>query len=335
MSIRRCFALSLLALALALAASACGGGGDCEKAYETMKKCEKGERMAKVSKSEFVEGCQKAKDDPERKDEFEAAMTCLKEDSCEKVEACQKAQRGKRRAKEVTEAAAAGKWKDAFSDCTLMEEYYADETFKAECSKVFANADKLTGEDLSSVMFRCKSGDKIKKVAPDFEKACKTLADKQLAAVQKTATEARDAGKNDYKACSELKSTAEIAGGDAVAAAQKLCDELGAAEDAKKAAEEARKNVADKKASVPFRCDSAAEKLGKLDTEWAKKTLDDLFKACYVELGAVVIAEKAKDAKYSCPYDIKKLKDAVAKHDLSTKYPELAETLKKLPAKCK
>jgi hypothetical protein len=326
--------LALPLLALALVTSACGGG-DCEKIYETMKKCEKGERMEKLSKSKFVESCQKAKEDPERKDQFEAALTCAKEDSCEKVEACEKAQRGKRRAKEVTEAAAAGKWKDAFGDCTLMEDYYADETFKAECSKVFANADKLTGEDLSSVMYRCKSGEKIKKVAPDFEQACTTLATKQLAAVQKAATEARDAGKNDYKACSELKSTAEIAGGDAVAAAQKLCDELGAAEDAKKATDEARANVAAKKTSVPFRCDSAADKLGKLDTEWAKKTLDDLFKACYVELGALVIAEKAKDAKYSCPYDIKKVKDAVAKHDLSTKYPELAETLKKLPAKCK
>jgi hypothetical protein len=329
----RILAIPLLAVALALVTSACGGG-DCEKIYESMKKCD-GERMAKISKSEFVEGCQKAKEDPKGKDGFEAALACAKEDSCEKVEACEKAQRGKQRAKEVAEAAAAGKWKDAFDDCTLMEDYYADETFKAECNKVFANADKLTGEDLSSVMYRCKSGDKIKQVAPEFEKACTALATKQLATAQKAATEARDAGKNDYKACSELKSTAEIAGGDAVAAAQKLCDELGAAEDAKKATEEARANVAANKSSVPFRCDSAAEKLGKLDTEWAKKTLDELFKACYVELGAVAIAEKAKDAKYSCPYDIKKVKDAVAKYDLATKYPELAETLKKLPAKCK
>jgi hypothetical protein len=329
----RIFAIPLLALALAPVTSACGGDGDCEKIYESMKKCD-GERMEKVSKSEFVEGCQKAKADPKGKLEFDAALTCAKEDSCEKVEACAKAQRGKRRAKEVAEAAAAGKWKDAFDDCTLMEDYYADETFKAECSKVFTNVDKLTGEDLTSVMYRCKS-DKITKVAPDFDKACKALAAKQLAAAQKAATDARDAGKNDFKACSELKSTAEIAGGDAVAAAQKTCDELGAAEDAKKATEEARANVTAKKTNVPFRCESAAEKLGKLDTEWAKKTLDDLFKACYVELGAVVVAEKAKDAKYSCPYDIKKIQDGVTKFDLATKYPELAETLKTLPAKCK
>ncbi len=330
----RSLAVTLLALALASTVSACGGG-DCEKIYETMKKCEKGDRMDKVSKSDFVEGCTKAKEDPKLKDEFEAAMACAKEDSCEKVEACEKAQRGKRHAKEITESIAAGKWKDAFDDCTLMEDYYADEAYKTECNKVFANADKITGDDMSSVMYRCKSGEKIKKVAPDFEKACKTLAAGQLAAAQKAALAARDAGKNDYKACSDLKSTAELAGGDAVAAAQKLCDELGAAEDAKEAVDEARKNVAEKKSSVPFRCDSAAEKLGKLDTEWAKKTLDDLYKACYIELGAVVIEAKAKDAKYSCPYDIKKIKDAVAKYDLTAKFPDLAETLKKLPAKCK
>jgi len=229
----------------------------------------------------------------------------------------------------------AGKWKDAFDDCTLIEEYYADETFKAECNKVFANADKITGEGLLSVMFRCESGEKIKKVAPDFEKACKTLATGQLAAAQKAATAARDAGKNDYKVCSDLKKAAELTGGDAVAAAAKQCDEMGAAEDAKKAADEARANAAAKKTSVPYQCDTAAEKLAKIETEWAKKTLDDVYKACYVELGAVVFAEKGKDAKFICPYEIKKITDGITKHDLATKFPELADAMKKLPAKCK
>ena len=169
-------------------------------------------------------------------------MKCLKEDSCEKVEACQLAMRGKRRAKEITEQIAAGKWQDAFDDCTLMDEYYADETFKAECNKVFANADKITGEGLQKSMFRCKRGEKIKAVAPDFEKACKTMAGGQLAAAQKAAIASRDAGKNDFKACSDLKDTAEIAGGDAVANAQKLCDELNVSADAQKSIEEGRSN---------------------------------------------------------------------------------------------
>ena len=331
---RACAAGAAALLALSLALPGCGGG-ECDKAFDMMKKCSKSEKAGKIDKSDFVSMCEKAKADPKQKEEVEAGLACAKEDSCEKMQACEQAQRGKRRAKKITEQITAGKWKEAFDDCTLIEEYFSDETYKAECNKVFANADKITGEGLSSIMFRCQSGDKIKKVAPEFEKACKTIATGQLAAAQKAATEARDAGKNDYKACSDLKKVAELAGGDAVTAAAKLCDEMAAAEPARKATEEARANVAAKKTSTPYQCESAAEKLGKLDTEWAKKTLDDVYKACFVELGAVVIDEKGKDAKYGCPYEIKKLTDAVAKYDLAAKFPELVEAMKKLPAKCK
>jgi hypothetical protein len=320
-------------LALAIAAPACSSS-DCEKAYDMVKKCAKGEKAEKMEKGEFVSFCEKAKSDPKMKEEVEEGLQCTKEDSCEKMEACEKAQRGKRRAKKITESITAGKWKEAFDDCTLIEEYYSDEAYKAECNKVFANADKITGDDMSKTVYRCKSGEKIAKVAPEFVKACKAIAGGQLAAAQKAATAARDAGKNDYKACSDVKDMAALAGGDAVAAAAKLCEEMTSAEDAKKAAEEARANVAAKKTSMPYKCDSAAEKLSKIDTEWSKKTLEDVYKACYVELGAVLIAEKSKDAKYSCPYEIKKLMEAAAKYDLGTKFPDLAEAMKKLPAKC-
>lgn len=320
-------------ICLAVAAPACSSS-DCDKAYDMMKKCAKGDRADKIDKSAFVTECQKALSDPKMKEEAQEDLACMKEDSCEKVETCAKAKRGKARAKKITEKIAAGKWKDAFDDCTLIEEYYSDDTFKAECNKVFANADKITGDDMSSVMFRCQSGDKIKKVAPDFEKACKTLASGQLAAFQKAATAARDAGKNDFKVCLDLKKAAELAGAETAAAAQKQCDEMAASEEAKKAADEARSNATAKKTSVPYQCDSAAEKLEKLDTDWAKKRIEDVYKACYVELGQVVIAEKGKDAKYVCPYEITKITDGIKKHELVAKFPELADVMKKLPAKC-
>jgi hypothetical protein len=326
--------LATILFALLIAAPACGGGGDCEKAYDMAKKCAKGDQMGKLGKEEFVSFCEKAKADPKMKEEVEADLACAKEDSCEKAKACADAQRGKRRAKKITESITAGKWKDAFDDCTLSEAAFADETYKAECNKVFANVDKITGDDLAKTMFRCKSSDEIKKVAPDFEKACKTLAAGNLAAAQKAGTAARDAGKNDIRACMDLKDTAAQAGGDAVTAAQKLCAEMDVAEDAKKAVDEARANAAAKKANLPYQCDSSAEKLAKIESEWAKKTVDDVLKACYVELGAVVIQEKGKDAKYFCPHEIKKIQEAAGKHDLATKFPELAEAMKKLPAKC-
>lgn len=323
--------LAALALALALAAPGCSSS-DCEQAYETAKKCSKSDRD--IPKDKFVAACEEARKDPERKEEVQADLACAKQDSCEKAEACRDANRGKRRAKKVTEAIAAGRWKDAFGDCTLSEKYYADETFKAECNKVFASVDKIKGEDARSLMFRCKSDEGIKKVAPDFEKACAALATGQLDAAQQAAVAARDAGKNDFKACGDLKRASEAAGPEAAAAAQKLCDELAAAEHAKKAADEARANVAAKKTGVPMYCEMAAEKLTKLDTEWSKKTLEDVYRACYVELGGFVIAEKAKDAKRSCPFEIKRIVEGIEKRDLATRFPELAEAMKQLPAQC-
>ena len=326
--------LALLLLALTTVAPACGSS-DCDKVYDMAKKCSsKGDGDDFPSKSQFSTMCEAMKSDPKGKDEFESLATCAKEDSCDAMKACEKAQRGKRRAKKIAEATAAGKWRSGFDDCTTFEDYYADEAFKTECNKVFANADKLTGEDASKAMTRCKYSDKVKKVAPDFEKACKTLASGQLAAATKAVTAARDAGKREYKACLELKDVASLVGGDAVAAAQKACDEMDAAEDAKKGIDEARANAAAKKTSMPYQCDSVAEKLDKVGTEWSKKTLDDLLKACYVELGAVVIDEEGKDAKYSCPYQITKVITAIAKRDLATKFPEVAEMTKKLPKQC-
>ncbi len=324
--------LAALLLALVIAAPACGGGGDCEKAYEMVKKCDKGDRD--IPKDKFISQCQEALKDPKQKEEAQAELACMKEDSCEKAAACRDAQRGKRRAKKVTEAIAAGNWKDAFSDCTLSEKYYADETFKTECNKVFASVDKIKGEDAQTLMFRCKSDEEIKKVAPEFEKACKALATGQLDAAQKAAVAARDAGKNDFKACSDLKRASEAAGPEAVAAAEKMCEELGASEYAKQAAEEARANVTAKKTSVPVKCDMAADKLAKLDSEWAKKTTEDLYKACYVELGTFIMTEKAKDAKVVCPYEIKRIVEGIEKRELAARFPELGEAMKKLPPKC-
>jgi hypothetical protein len=327
--------LAFLLLAAATAAAPACGSSDCDKVYDMAKKCSsKADSDDFPSKGQFSTMCEAMKSDPEGKEEFEAMSTCAKEDSCEAMKACEKGQRGKKRAKKIDAAISAGKWRSAFDDCTTFEDYYSDEAFKTACNKVFANADKLTGEDASKAMTRCKYSDKVKKVAPDFEKACKALAGGQLAAATKAVTAARDAGKREFRACSELKDVAGLAGGDAVAAAEKLCEEMDVAEDAKKGAAEARANAGAKKTSMPYQCDSAAEKLEKLGTEWSKKTLDDLLKACYIELGAVVIEEKAGDAKYVCPYEITKVLTAFEKRNLAEKFPEVAELTKKLPKQC-
>lgn len=325
---------ALLAASFALWLAAGCGSSDCDKIYEMEKKCSsKGDSDDFPTKGQFSAVCEEMKKDPEGKEDFDSAMACAKEDSCDAMKACKKAQRGKQRAKKIAEMVAGGKWSDGFDDCTTFEDYYADPAFKAECGKVFANAGKLSGEAAGKAMMRCKYSDKIKKAAPEFETACKTLASGQLAAATKAVVAARDAGKREYRACSELKDVAQLVGGDAVAAAEKQCDEMDVAEDAKKGADEARANAAAKKTSVPYQCDTAAEKLEKIGSDWSKQTLEDLLKACYFELGAVVIDEKGKDAKYVCPYEVTKITDAIAKHNLGDK-PEVAELTKKLPKLC-
>jgi hypothetical protein len=322
--------LAAALLALLLAATACGSS-DCEKAYDMAKQCAKDH--FELGKDEFVQGCEAAKSSPAHK-ELEAELACLKEDSCEKMQACRRGQRAKLRAQEVAKETAAGKWKGAFNLCTRLEDNLADEAYRAECNKVFANIDKLTGEDLASVLFRCKSSDKAKQLAPELDKACKTLATDRLAAAQKTALAARDAGKHDFKACLELTRAADLAGGDAVAAAEKLCAELPASEDAKRVIEEARTNLAGKKPSIPVRCETTGDRLVNLDTEWAKKTLDDLDRACFVELGRFIIEDNARDPKRGCTLGVVKLALAAGRRDFVSKYPELAAAMKKVPAAC-
>src|SRR5690349_6864996 len=99
--------LAFAFLALSLALPGCKGS-DCEKAYDAVKKCSKGDKD-KLDKGEFVQMCEKVKADPKQKESFEADMACMKEDTCEKMDACAKAQRAKARAKKIAEASAAGK----------------------------------------------------------------------------------------------------------------------------------------------------------------------------------------------------------------------------------
>jgi hypothetical protein len=309
------------------------GKDDCEKVYDMEQKCSAKEKFP--DKDLFVMACNAASKADSTKDEIEAAVTCAKEDTCEAFKACGKGRRGKTRAKEITKAIEAGKWKDAWDDCTLMADYYANPEFKAECVKVFTTgAAKLTGEDQKRAMYRCKSGAEIKKVVPELDKACLAMASGQLTAAIDTLRKSRDAGTRDFKTCFEIDRLAEGATGDTAKIAKELCKELEVAEDAKKAIDEAQKNVTAKKADVPFQCQYTGDKLAQLDTEWSKRTLEALYKACYVDLGAVVLDVDPKDAKYVCPFQVKRMKDTIAKHDLATKYPELAASIAKLPKTC-
>jgi hypothetical protein len=307
----------------------CGGGSECEQIYEAEVKC----RGKGGDKDKFMKMCSAAKTkDPE---EFASAAKCAKAGSCDKMKECRDAVRGARRAKSVAKAVEAGNWKDAWDDCTLSADYFADATFKAKCVEVFAQAPtKLTGDDLRRAGFRCSGSDDLIAAVPEFGKACQALSAGAISAATAAVTKARDTGVRDFKACAELKSAAKAAGGDAVAKADALCEEASKAEGVKKGITKAKENAAAKKAQIPFQCDTLPPELEKLGTDWAKQKRDELLQACYVDFAPVILEIEGKNAKYSCPYPIKKLLEAAKKYDLATKFPALTESLKKLPKKC-
>lgn len=320
----------LVGLLVSLLAPTGCGKDECEVIYEAESKC----RGKEGDKDRFMKACAEAKS--EEPEEFAVAAKCAKEESCDAMKACQKAARGAKRAKEVAAAVTAGKWKDAWDDCTIIPEYYADASFKAECLKVLAEAPaKLSADDLRSAAFRCDSGKEIADAVPEFKQTCAKMNTGKLTAATAAVTKARDTGVRDYKACHDLESAAKAAGGDAVAKAKTLCDEAGKAEDARKGIESAREYAKAEKKSFPYQCSSVPKELDAIGTEWAKAKKDELLKACYVELGAVVIDASAKDAKYVCPYGITQVLEANKLHDLATKFPEMAQALTRLPAKCK
>lgn len=323
-------AASLAATLASLAG--CGGGGsaDCSAIYAIEKKCEKDFDMPKGT---FMSACSAASSDPESKDEVASMARCAKSKDCGEYEQCQQAARGARRAKDVEKSLAEGKVKDAFDDCTISPEYFADASFKAACAKVMAEVPtKLAGEEREKAMDRCRYSPDLAKV-PEIAAVCTTLAKGELARLTEGVTKARDAGTHDYRLCSELENIAKNAGGD-VKAAETLCKESQAAEQAAKGAAEARANAAAKKADLPYQCSSATDDLDALGTEWSKKAKADLTKACYVELGLVIFEAKAAEAKYSCPYEITQVLEAAAKHGLVAAHPELDAGIKKLPKLC-
>jgi hypothetical protein len=320
----------VLAPLAALAASiGCGGGGDCEAIYEAEVKC----RGKGGDKAEFMKACEAAK--KEEPDEFAAAAKCSKESSCEAMKACGKKARAAQRGKDVAKALSAGKVKDAWEDCTLSADYYADASYKAECAKVFAAAPaKLSADERRSAGYSCSSGDDIKKVAPEFAKACADMSAGEVKSLMEAALKARDTGVRDFKTCIELERAAKDAGGDAAAKAKTLCEEADKAEAVKKGIEDAKAKAKARSSDFPYECKSLPGELDAIGTEWAKQKREELLKACYVELGAVVVDIESKEAKYGCPYRITQLKEAAAQFDLATKFPELGELLKKLPPKC-
>ncbi|MBP6631667.1 MAG: hypothetical protein KA297_19670 [Kofleriaceae bacterium] len=330
---------SASALLLALAAASALGAGcsdsACEKLYAKLSKCD--EDLKDVSKDEFVKQCEKARSSAKAKDEVAAMESCLSQKTCEEFNACGKKARAaasaKKRVVEIEKNLADGKIKDAWDDCSLMGDYLVDPTYLAACTKVFASVDKLTGDDLKNARSRCQYADDELKKVPEFTTVCAGLVGSALKDAIAAGTKARDAGTRDFGLCLEMQELVKSGGGDG-AAVEMLCKEMDEAENAKAAVTEARANAAAKKLDTPYQCRSLPEALDKIGSEWAKTTRTEVLKACYVELGLVILTSDTSDAKYVCPYKISEVQKAAATHGLAEAYPELGAALAKLPKTC-
>jgi hypothetical protein len=173
---------------------------------------------------------------------------------------------------------------------------------------------------------------------PKFAKACRSLASVQLARSLAKVGEARDAGKRDHSACSTLQTAGKTLDGNKeganLAKAKEACAEMAAAENAARGIAEAKANAAAKRSQFPYQCRITLDELARIETPWAKQRTRELARACYVDLGAVVVELEVPKMRYLCPFQVREWMAQVAKHDLVTKFPELEASMKKLPPKC-
>jgi hypothetical protein len=208
---------------------------------------------------------------------------------------------------------------------------------------VFAAFEKVKDPDeLRRMQYQCSGPgyEKMVKAYPDFTKTCQKLASASYEKLLGKVTEARDSGKRDFSSCHTLEEAAKTMDGgkegDTTKKAKAACAEMNAAENITKGIAAARENIKQKKAMMPYQCTSTVDDVAKIDSAWAKKAKEELVKACYVDLGMVILeVEGGKDMKYYCPFGLKELITAAEKYDLASKHAELGEALKKLPDTCR
>lgn len=231
-----------------------------------------------ITKDAFMEMCDKKKDKPRIKEEIK----CSKHSDCDKFKKCVKDASKKARLarleERITEAVAKKKYSRALSTC------------------------KYSKKDLN---------DSLKKKCKEVAKG----AYKELAA---KAQKALDTGevKNEYSLCSDLKAAGEAMGEADKKKAEALCADVKLARDGHKAILKAKESIKKGGTSIPFNCKWALDKLDKSKSAYAKKLKGKILKACYVDLGVMLLEKKLPGMKSYCPYGVKKLFKAVKKYSV-------------------
>ena len=319
--------LSLCLVALGILTTGCGDF--CSKNYDKQKECASSNQLGLIpDKAEYVEKCQeeekKAKDEGKFDEEDRKAMEeCLAKDDCDEVKKCMSEASEKRYTKkQIEEIKAAGesgdpeKMKDA---CQYVNE--ENKELVEACKPVMEKLEQALIDEMKKL---AESGDveKMKEACQyvgeedDRFARCKPVLAKLTELTTAEVTKMRDEGKHDFGVCGDLERFAKTQGADAETAAKSLCKEAQASETVGKALTESAAKVKAKDADMPYECGAALKDLAEIDSEWAKGKKDEVIKACYVDLGVVIMEAKVPGMKYVCDFRVKKIYEAVKEHNI-------------------
>ena len=323
--------LSPLLVAVGLLAPGCGDY--CSKNYDKMKECASSNQLGSIpDKAEYVEKCQeeekKAKDEGKFDEEDrKAQMECLDKSDCDEVKKCMSELSEKRYVKKQLEDIKAAGESDDIEKMKDACKYIGDDKTELveACKPVLeklakAEADKAAGE--MQALIDSGDAEKMKDacqyVSEDSDRfeACKPVMVKLLEVTTEQVTKMRDEGKHDFSVCGDLEGFAKSKGADAEAAAKALCKEAQASETVAKALTESAAKVKAKDADMPYECGAALKELAEIDSDWAKGKKTEVVKACFEDLGIVIMEAKVPGMKYVCDFRVKKVYEAVKEHKI-------------------
>ncbi|MFT5433233.1 MAG: hypothetical protein ACI9OJ_003938 [Myxococcota bacterium] len=284
---------------------ASGCASDCKKLGDKLTECSE-KKPTDKQLAEFTESCEKNASNDDVKTELE----CMNEhDSCDAFEKCvSTAKEAAWKKKELDELKADPESDSAKFTCSRMLKEDPSDEVKTVCAGVIKKAAaKKIGEIKAKVakekgdagLSDCEWALKDDDIGEDAElaKYCKALPAEILKSLTTTAEKMRDGGKYDHSSCYDLKKVAEAVGAETATAAEVLCKEAEAAGKVKDAVKKTTEEAKTDKPKLPYNCQSTIKELQKVDTEWSKKQIPVVAKACYATLGAIIL-EKRKDEKW-------------------------------------
>lgn len=114
--------------------------------------------------------------------------------------------------------------------------------------------------------------------------------------------------------CTYVTTKAEGLAPELKARAETLCKEVEVGQRAQQAIAEARRNLEGGVLEVPFQCEAAVEELAGLGSEWAKRTLQEVVRACHVALGKRILPAQLDPEGEECDAPVARVYEAVTKY---------------------